>query len=226
MAGSVTQDERPTLTVVALAIRDPALSAALSDALAMARDALVLTAPSLDPARLIAWLDENHADVLLLDARWLHQFRADSVPPLSMRWPHQRVLIVGDRACTALAEQVVRHRFHGFLLADEAAEACVRAVRAVQRGEMWVPRALLVELLFEHVRAAGDRPIEIVDTALTRRESEVIDYVRRGFANKQIADSLAIREDTVKKHLRNAYTKLGVHRRSELMTGKLRLVIG
>ena len=62
---------------------------------------------------------------------------------------------------------------------------------------------------------------------LTRRETEVIGYVRRGFANKQIGDALAIREDTVKKHLRNAYTKLGVHRRAQLITSAVdRLVSG
>jgi len=53
---------------------------------------------------------------------------------------------------------------------------------------------------------------------LTRREDEVIGYVRRGFANKQIGDALAIREDTVKKHLRSAYLKLGVHRRAQVIT--------
>ena len=32
------------------------------------------------------------------------------------------------------------------------------------------------------------------------------------------SEALAIREDTVKKHLRNAYTKLGVHRRTQIIT--------
>ena len=67
----------------------------------------------------------------------------------------------------------------------------------------------------------------VPDAKLTRRELQVIRYVCRGFANKQIADSLAIREDTVKKHLRNAYTKLGVHRRAEIITSATeRLVNG
>jgi DNA-binding CsgD family transcriptional regulator len=80
-------------------------------------------------------------------------------------------------------------------------------------------RALLVELLSERAHAAGRGPLDNgADGKLTRREAEVVGYVRRGFANKQIADSLAIREDTVKKHLRNAYLKLGVHRRSEIIT--------
>ena len=129
------------------------------------------------------------------------------------------VLLVGDRACTALAEQVVRNRFQGFLLARDAADACAKAVRTVERGELWVPRALLVQLLFEHLHANSNGSVETVsDDKLTPREVEIINYVRRGFANKQIGEALGIREDTVKKHLRNAYTKLGVHRRTQLIT--------
>ena len=82
-----------------------------------------------------------------------------------------------------------------------------------------MPRALLVQLLFEHLHAADNGSLEKAsDDKLTPREVEIISYVRRGFANKQIGEALAIREDTVKKHLRNAYTKLGVHRRTEIIT--------
>ncbi len=88
-----------------------------------------------------------------------------------------------------------------------------------------MPRALLVQSLFEHVHPASPGQREI-DSKLTRREADVVGYVRRGFANKQIADALAIREDTVKKHLRNAYNKLGVHRRSEIITGAAERLAG
>jgi DNA-binding NarL/FixJ family response regulator len=81
--------------------------------------------------------------------------------------------------------------------------------------------------LFEHLHAADDGSLEKSSNAkLTRREGEVIGYVRRGFANKQIGDALAIREDTVKKHLRNAYTKLGVHRRTQIISSAARLITG
>lgn len=103
----------------------------------------------------------------------------------------------------------------------------MKAVRGVARGELWVPRALLVRLLFEHVQAAAHGASGAgADGKLTRREEQVIGYLRRGLANKQIAEALAIREDTVKKHLRNAYTKLGVHRRSEIITGAAQRIVG
>ena len=200
-------------TIVALALRDSTLAATLAARLKAEAGAETLTYPHSNPSKLESWLTENRADVLLLEERWLHRLRNGTSRPSIPRWPSHRVLLVGDRACTALAEQVVRNRFQGFLLASNAADVCVKAVRTVKRGELWVPRALLVQLLFEHLHADTAS-----DDRLTAREAEIIAYVRRGFANKQIGEALAIREDTVKKHLRNAYTKLGVHRRTEIIT--------
>lgn len=206
-------------TTVALALRDKTLALTLSARLAAEADAVAVICPFATPAQLEPWLDEHPADVLLLEERWVPRLPAGTLPRLSERWPNQRVLLVGDRACTALAEQVVRNRLHGFLLARDAADACAKAVRTVKRGELWVPRALLVQLLFEHLHAAGIGSAETpAEDKLTPREVEIISYVRRGFANKQIGEALAIREDTVKKHLRNAYTKLGVHRRTQIIT--------
>jgi DNA-binding NarL/FixJ family response regulator len=220
----VTTDNDPTArdqrTVVALAVRDKALSAAMYQPLVVDGFS-VRVCPSFE--RLLPWLNGNRVDVLLLEERWLQQLAADSVRSLRAR-PEQRVLLVGERSCKAIAEEVVRQRFHGFIVADEAVDVCVKAVRAVQQGETWIPPGLLVELLFEHVRPAGARPLEILGSKLTRRETQIIGYVRRGLSNKQIAESLAISEDTVKNHLRKAYSKLGVHRRSEIMTESI--VIG
>src|SRR6185503_20115758 len=155
-------------TIVALALRDKALAATLAARLTADHDAVALVCASGDAAELTSLLEE----------RWLHRLAAGTMPRVSARWPSQRVLLVGERACTALAEHVVRNRFQGFLLATDAAAACVKAVRTVKRGEMWVPRALLVQLLFEHLHASGDGSLETgSDGKLTRREDEVIGYV-------------------------------------------------
>jgi DNA-binding NarL/FixJ family response regulator len=218
--GTVKTSERTKRrTTVALALRNKTLALTLSARLVADCDAVASICPFGNPTQLEQWLEDHPADVLLLEERWLPRLAAGTMPHLSERWPDQRVLLVGDRAGTALAEQVVRNRLHGFLLAKDAADACAKAVSTVRRGELWMPRALLVQLLFEHLHAAGTGSAETADDKLTPREVEIVSYVRRGFTNKQIGEALAIREDTVKKHLRNAYTKLGVHRRTQIITG-------
>jgi DNA-binding CsgD family transcriptional regulator len=49
---------------------------------------------------------------------------------------------------------------------------------------------------------------------LSARESEVLRWVGRGKSNAEIATALYISESTVRKHLQNAYGKLGVSSRT------------
>ncbi len=53
------------------------------------------------------------------------------------------------------------------------------------------------------------------DVVLTNRQREVLRLVQLGMANKQIARALGISTGTVRKHLENAYERLGVQSRTE-----------
>ena len=61
-----------------------------------------------------------------------------------------------------------------------------------------------------------DRPHPCTD-----REREIVDLLRRGMTNKQIAQQLGIVEETVKKHLQHVYDKFGVRRRALVMLGQV-----
>jgi DNA-binding NarL/FixJ family response regulator len=67
-----------------------------------------------------------------------------------------------------------------------------------------MPRA---QRLMDHLRKPAQR-------ALSRRELEVLDLVRRGSSNKEVARSLHLSEATVKTHLIHIYGKLGVDDRT------------
>lgn len=61
---------------------------------------------------------------------------------------------------------------------------------------------------------------------LSKRELEVLQCVIDGFVNKEIATNLTISQNTVKVHLRNIYTKLGVSSRTEATTVALQKGLG
>jgi DNA-binding NarL/FixJ family response regulator len=58
------------------------------------------------------------------------------------------------------------------------------------------------------------RLLDDAKEVLTPREVEVVEHLRQGSTNKEIARRLGIMEDTVKKHLQSVFAKLGVHRRA------------
>ncbi|MEV0702192.1 response regulator transcription factor [Saccharopolyspora sp. NPDC050389] len=121
-----------------------------------------------------------------------------------MACSHDRAL---DRAITALLHEAVEHS---------------RAMRQVlhQVGQL---AALRIELTrpdendgFPKAAANGH-----VLSPLTKREREVLDQLVRGHSNREIARSLGISERTVKNHLRNIFTKLGVGDRTSAVVKAL-----
>jgi DNA-binding NarL/FixJ family response regulator len=56
-----------------------------------------------------------------------------------------------------------------------------------------------------------------IEFRLTRRESDVLRRVIDGLKNSEIAEDLSISEQTVKDHLSNIYTKIGVENRFDLI---------
>lgn len=56
-----------------------------------------------------------------------------------------------------------------------------------------------------------------ISILLTKREIEIMHLLQKGKLNKEIADTYKISLDTVKKHIRNSYKKLGVRNRVEAM---------
>ena len=105
---------------------------------------------------------------------------------------------------------------------------CLKAIRAVHAGELWLSRRLMAEVLADAAwplvplvsldsRAADDPDHVTVPKALTHRERQVVARLNQGSSNKEIARELGIVEDTVKKHLKSVYAKLGVRRRAMVM---------
>jgi DNA-binding NarL/FixJ family response regulator len=60
-------------------------------------------------------------------------------------------------------------------------------------------------------------PVAAASTDLSPREHTVLRLLAQGLTNKAIARELGLTENTVKTHLANLYSKLGVQRRTEAL---------
>jgi DNA-binding CsgD family transcriptional regulator len=76
---------------------------------------------------------------------------------------------------------------------------------------------LVLALLRPHLAAATRRLTSPIPK-LTPREREVLTLVRQGLTNRSVARSLRVSPHTVRKHLENAYTRLGVQSRTAAVT--------
>ena len=110
----------------------------------------------------------------------------------------------------------------GLLSPQVSEDELIAAVKALGEG-LWVGTPALVQGLIRN-----SNRIEMVNgselpESLTPRETEVLQLVTQGKANKQIALALSISEHTVKFHLSSLYTKLNVSSRTEAVRVGLKM---
>ena len=102
----------------------------------------------------------------------------------------------------------------GILPLEASAEEFSAVLHALAEG-LWAGSPALVQGLLERHRLPMLAEAEQVVDPLTERERQVLQLTAQGLANKQIAASLEISENTVKFHLSSLYAKLVVTSRTE-----------
>ncbi|MBM7493586.1 DNA-binding NarL/FixJ family response regulator [Micromonospora luteifusca] len=109
----------------------------------------------------------------------------------------------------------------GFLLKDVRREDLVHAVRVVAAGDSLlapsVTRQIIADITGRHrpgaTRSAGGSDARL--GVLTTRERETLHLLGRGLSNAEIAQTLVVSEHTVKTHVSNVLTKLGLRDRAQ-----------
>lgn len=101
----------------------------------------------------------------------------------------------------------------GYLLKRSTPEEVRQAIRDVKSGGAPMSAEIarrVVEAFHQPMKAKVDE-----DMKLSKRETEILEHLTKGLANKEIADRLDISVETVRVHLRRVYEKLHVHSRTE-----------
>ena len=152
-------------------------------------------------------------DVLLLD---LHLPGTNGLEVLrrlgSLNVPTRTVMLTAAIERGQMRTALMRGAW-GVLYKHTATDLLTKCIRQVSRGEYWVGRdsvGELVDALRNPVRPDA-RP-----GGLTPREREIVSLVVTGASNKDIAWQLGLNEQTVKNHLRKIFDKLQVVNRVEL----------
>jgi len=101
----------------------------------------------------------------------------------------------------------------GYLRDISNLEQFVRAISAVSQEEIWAERRVLTKV----VARLSSKIKPCPKNRLTEREKEIINLVIDGLSNKQIAGRLFITERTVKTHLGNIFSKVGINNRTDLI---------
>ncbi|SJM90107.1 response regulator [Crenothrix polyspora] len=109
--------------------------------------------------------------------------------------------------------QGIRAGARGFLLKDVSLERLVGAIRHVMNGDSYFRPTLTEQAIGGIKHPPKDCRSQALLNTLSRRELEVLALMAGGFSNLEIAGALGTSEGTVKNHVSNILSKLGVRDR-------------
>jgi DNA-binding NarL/FixJ family response regulator len=157
-------------------------------------------------------LDDADLCLVLIDAECTpHLF--ELIATFRKARPQLSLIVLGNETGQEYVERVIGAGVKGYL-ALTAKESEIRmAVEMVRDGSVWAPRKVLSRLL-DHQRDAAKADAAV--PKFTAREIQILNLLRGGQPNREIAMTLGIDEGTVKAHIGRLMRKVGVNNRIAL----------
>jgi DNA-binding NarL/FixJ family response regulator len=169
-----------------------------------------VVAEAADGEQAIALYRQHRPDVAIMDLRMPKKGGVEAIAEIRREEPNARIIVLttfdGDEDIYRALQAGAR----GYLLKDMFGEELIDAIRTVHSGRQRIPPAVAQRL--------AER---MVGPSLTGRELEVLECIVAGKSNRDIGQQLSISEATVKTHINNLLSKLGVSDRTQAATSAL-----
>jgi DNA-binding NarL/FixJ family response regulator len=168
---------------------------------------MVVVAFAANGVEAIAEFRRHRPDITLMDLRLPGTNGTDILIAIRGEFPDARIIMLSSSDSDGEIQRALRSGAAGYVLKSMPHGDLLNVIRSVHAGKRQVPTQVAA-LLAEHL---GEED-------LTARELEVLQLIRDGFKNKQIADRLSISENTVNFHIKNIVDKLGANDRTHAVT--------
>ncbi|PSR22269.1 MAG: DNA-binding response regulator [Sulfobacillus acidophilus] len=190
----------------------------LVDDHALFRSALATLIAGQDDMEIVAQADsgksalslaqEQMPDLILMDINMADGDGLEATRMIKQQLPYVKVCMLTASDDDDLLFEAIRSGAQGYLIKHMNPDEFVRELRRQLHGEPVISEDVAAKI----VRAVASRSKATTDSqvlsSFTPREVEVLKLVGQGLSNREIANQLAIAENTVKNHLRNILQKL------------------
>ncbi len=184
----------------------PLFREALVSAVRKARpDAQVVECASLAEANTA--LGQGPVDLMLLDLKLSDVEGMTGLNLIRANYPAVPVAVVSASEEPQTIRSALAMGASGFIPKSSALETMVEAISAILDGDSWAP----------DVGEASDEEADLQNriASLTPSQLRILEGLKAGRLNKQIAFDLGVTEATIKAHLTSVFRKLGVQNRTQ-----------
>jgi two-component system NarL family response regulator len=171
---------------------------------------MIVVAEGTNGQQAIELYREHRPDVMLIDLRMPVLSGVEAIAAIRREFPNARLIVLTTYDGDEDIYRSLQAGAQGYLLKDVFFEDLEEAIRKVHAGSRRIPAEVAERL-------AG----RMSGSELTARELEVLQQIVAGKSNKEIGILLNISEATVKSHINNILSKLGVADRTQAATTAL-----
>jgi two-component system, NarL family, nitrate/nitrite response regulator NarL len=169
-------------------------------------------------AEAIRCVAAQQPDIVVLDPDLDGDNVIDLIPQFAHSGRTRLIVLTGGRDRES-SERAVIAGARGLLHKSVPPEHILSAIEKVHQGQLWLDDGIVMRVFATLTRERERRAESPRHAALTVAEQKIISALveHRGAPNKVIASSLHISDHTLRNHLASIYSKLGVHRRLDLV---------
>ncbi|QHT59518.1 response regulator transcription factor [Paenibacillus lycopersici] len=157
-------------------------------------------------------------DVVLMDLSMPHgKDGLSATAELKKRLPDCSILVLTMHDDDEYLFRAIHAGASGYILKNAPHEELVSAIHTIANGNAYLYPTATKRLMSEYLdKLKRGEHSDIFDT-LSDREKEILGWIAKGYANKEIAEHLIISVKTVETHKSNLMEKLGLRTRPELV---------
>jgi len=153
-----------------------------------------------------------HPDVVVMDISMPNLNGLEATRQITRKSPLSKVIILSAYNDDEYVQYSTEAGAVGYVVKHSDAKELSKAIREVRKGNAFFSPSITKRLLDHYRRChVKGRPDQRRDISLTSRESEVVQLVAEGRANKQIAAELSLSIKTVEKYRQQVMDKLNIH---------------
>ncbi len=165
-------------------------------------------------AELLAGLEKELPDVLLLDIQMPGETGIDLAPALAKKYPSMAVIALTNLNSVLYIYNMLKYGVKGYLLKTTTEDNLVKAIKCVHNGEEFIDTELQEKLNDFTSKMRREASLK---ATLTTREKDILKMIVNGHTTKEISEKLFLGYRTVESYRFNILMKLDANNTATLV---------